>query len=1073
MKNLKFLLISVVILSSAFVGAQNKEIINQQTNKVDIISSTEQSLILNVTLGNYNKKPVTIQGSTFYSVSIPEGTQISEQGYPDLAKITQSILIPNSSGVVANVIETQYEDFDFQVAPSKGILLRTINPDSVPYTFSDVYSQNSFFPQNLYELGSPYLIKDKRGMVLNIYPFAYNPVQQKLRIYTQLKIQISFSGTNTINSLSQTKNLKNKYFDGIWKNHFLNYSTFERGEQSSDVEKMLIICYDGFLNEMQPFVNHKNSIGLPTEMVSVSAAGNTSAAIKQFIQNKYNADNQLTFVLLVGDNNQVPTFIVSGKGSDPSYSLLSGNDSYPDIFVGRFSAENVNQVNTMVNRTIAYENMQKEQTMWYNHGLGIASSQGTGDDGEYDYEHLRNIRQELLNWHYTDVSELYDGSQGVVDAAGNPTVSMVADVVNNGVSLINYTGHGDVDRWVTSIFTNSNVNSLINSNFPFIFSVACLNGDFVSSTCFAETWLRASNSQSPTGAIGFYGASISQPWSPPMEAQDKFNELLTNEDFDTYSELCFNGSCSMIDKYGSSGINTFLTWNYFGDPSVSFRDVVKPVGLMIRDYLNDDGTEPNPRAITWNSPDIQLKDLYGTEITGCNISDHESGIVWVRVWNKGTTPSQAGNKLHVYWANRMFLSRANDFIAGGIFTNGIFRGLPIGQELTPTGGFTINTPIPAGNYVEVPVPFNIPNNSPYIERLNGVFPLLKSKISWRFALMAIIDEAGETPITSFLNAPSATLAKQYNNVAVDNGNVIFKSCFSRLITLDELVAIPFQFNVGQILKDGKYLLRDFAELNIILSPDLMSKLIKNNQSADGFKIKDDYTLLITSPNATLRFNAIGNIDAELVAGAEVHFISDKYPELNDFDFDFTLAIDGETPEIMRFTAVRDENVYFKALAEASKTKVVRAKEEVTLTSNQIFDDAYYTWYDEAGEKIGTGYQITITPAFSQKYKIEILKKEDGFKSYDEIEVIVVDGVIAALSPNPANSYVRVDYKLSDNSTNASVQISDIQNLVSVSYPLSTNGTYQEISLSGFVSGTYFVKLIISGVVADTKSLIIY
>ncbi|GHT19347.1 hypothetical protein FACS189429_6940 [Bacteroidia bacterium] len=524
------------------------------------------------------------------------------------------------------------------------------------------------------------------------------------------------------------------------------------------------------------------------------------------------------------------------------------------------------------------------------------------------------------------------------------------------------------------------------------------------------------------------------------------------------------------DYYTSSGCQASLSLlSTTGYVNIN----LSPPDLMIRDDLQDNGTEPNPRAITWNSPDINLKDDYGTLITPCNIPDYKAGTVWVRVWNKSDKTSPSGSKLHVYWATRLLKSRAVDFAAGGIFTSGIFKGLPIGAEITPTGGRILN-PISGNSYVDIPVAFNIPDNSPYIERLIKALPNLQlPTISWRFALMAVIDEAGETPITSRLNVPSAALAKQYNNVAVDNGNVIFKSCFSRLITLDELVATPFQFNVGQLLKNDKYLLRDFAELNIILSPDLMSKLIKNNQSADGFKIKDDYTLLITSPNATLRFNAIDNIDAELVAGAEVHFISDKMPELNDFDFDFTIKVSGEEDDITRFTAVRDENVYFKALAEASKTKVVRAKEEVTLTSNQIFDDAYYTWYDEAGEKIGTGYQITITPVVSQKYKIEILKKEDGFKSYDEIEVIVVDGVIAALSPNPAQSHVRVDYKLSDNATNAQIQVSDLQNLMSVSYPVSTMENYKEISLSGFVPGTYFVKLIISGVVVDTQTLIIY
>ena len=115
--------------------------------------------------------------------------------------------------------------------------------------------------------------------------------------------------------------------------------------------------------------------------------------------------------------------------------------------------------------------------------------------------------------------------------------------------------------------------------------------------------------------------------------------------------------------------------------------------------------------------------------------------------------------------------------------------------------------------------------------------------------------------------------------------------------------------------------------------------------------------------------------------------------------------------------------------------------------------------------------LTIVPDISQTYKIEILNLENGFKSYDEIEVIVVDGMITSLSPNPTNNHLRVDYKLSDNATNASLHVSDLNNLVSVSYPILTTNSYEDISLSGFMPGICFVKLIIDGVVVDMQTVI--
>ena len=64
-------------------------------------------------------------------------------------------------------------------------------------------------------------------------------------------------------------------------------------------------------------------------------------------------------MLLVGDAAQIATPSASGGASDPSYSKLAGGDDYPDILVGRFSAETAAQVDTQVLRTIEYEQMPR------------------------------------------------------------------------------------------------------------------------------------------------------------------------------------------------------------------------------------------------------------------------------------------------------------------------------------------------------------------------------------------------------------------------------------------------------------------------------------------------------------------------------------------------------------------------------------------------------------------------------------------------------------------------------------------------------------------------------------------
>ena len=553
--------------------------IDKPNCEISIITATEEKLRLKVIIHNYNKQEIIIENKNWNSIDLAGEALIKQKSFPELPKISRSIQIPGNAGFEARVISVRSRDEKTRIAPSKGIISRQDEPCNVPYVFGEIYSRNTFYPEKIIEFGNPYLLRNKRGVVLNIYPFACNPQKGILRIYEEIDIEVRFTGAKNKHKQSAHKYYRNPYFDAIYSYHFLNYRYLNNYQDYTALEdrgKMLVICYDDFMDEILPLVYFKNNRGLETDTVSMSVIGSTAEDIEDYIQNYYDTDSSLTFVLLVGDHTQVPSLIFNGGGSDPSFALVSGSDNYPDIIVGRFSAETEAQVETMVERTIQYENMTEQE--WFHGGMGIASDDGTGngDDNEYDWEHLRNIRTDLLNYHYTSVAELYEGSQGGEDAPGDPTDAMVGAEVNDGVSVINYTGHGSITRWSTSGFSSSDVNVLTNTGkLPFIFSVACVNGDFTDNTCFGESWIRATDNTTgmPTGAIGFYGSSINQDWSPPMEAQDEFNALLVSEGNISFGALCFNASCSMMDKYGSAnasaGTKNFLTWIIFGDPSLS------------------------------------------------------------------------------------------------------------------------------------------------------------------------------------------------------------------------------------------------------------------------------------------------------------------------------------------------------------------------------------------------------------------------------------------------------------------------------------------------------------------------
>lgn len=555
-----------------------------------LYSDVETSRIEITLYGFWSETVRTNEGASEIKASAGNSTPLLMAGAPDLEKLTASLAILDLARMEIKVIEEEYVDLEgIYIIPSKGNLTRDIDPGKVPYTYGRVYETDAFWPGVVAELRRPHIIRDIRGQVVIIYPFRYNAVQKILRVYTKLVLEVEAvdnKGENQLTGRLEDEKM-DRNFKEIYSRNFLNYQEYRGATRYTPLEEdgnMLIISYGPFMTDMQEFVDWKNMSGIPTEMVDVSAVGATSAAIKTYVANYYNT-NGLTFLLLVGDAAQVPTSSTSAGHSDNDYGYIVGSDHYPDLFVGRFSAETSAQVQTQVQRTIDYERNPSTVLGSFERAVCIASDQGPGDDGEYDWQHQRNIRTDYMAFTYTYGAELYDGSQGGEDATGNPTSSMVSSEVNAGTGIITYTGHGSNTSWGTTGFSSTGVNALTNNGMlPFILSVACVNGNFTSTTCFAEAWLRATNSGEPSGAVATIMSTINQSWNPPMRGQDEMVDILV-ETYPsnikrTFGGICMNGCMNMNDVYGSQGDEMTDTWTIFGDPSLMVR-TASPATMVV------------------------------------------------------------------------------------------------------------------------------------------------------------------------------------------------------------------------------------------------------------------------------------------------------------------------------------------------------------------------------------------------------------------------------------------------------------------------------------------------------------
>ena len=570
MKYLSILLTLSLIFSSEWVDLGSSY---PQKYEKRVLFSNSNNIRIEFKMSGYYQTLVETPKGSAYIIDAEHGASLLNHGAPDLDKITAPIIIPNQANMNYQIISTDYVEIEnINIAPSKGNLTRDIDPNTVPYFYGDKYDYNQFYPNELIEFSNPYILRDLRGQTLIVHPFQYNPATQTLRVYTNITIDIYEDGYNNYNAISiNNEELQkvNKEYQNIYKNHFINYTmNNSRFEYLADQGRMLIIAYDDFADEMQPFIEWKNKKGIPTEIINISEIGSNADSIKSFIEAYYEEYEDFVYLLLVGDVNQIPTPIINGASSDPSYGYIEGNDSYSEIIVGRFSANNPSQVITQVNRTLEYE--KEPVGNYFTNALGIASNQGPGYGGYTDDEFNEFIWNDILS-EFT-----YDNYQGIYDGGGS--VAQAIDAINNGVGIINYTGHAGPTGWGNGAPLGVNdVNNLTNNTkYPFIFTVGCNPGEFNNYTeCFCESWMWATDENGPAGAIGHLGSTISQSWEPPMHGQYAMNTILTeayeNNITRSYGGITTNGCMHMNDAQGTSGINETNHWTLFGDPSLSIR----------------------------------------------------------------------------------------------------------------------------------------------------------------------------------------------------------------------------------------------------------------------------------------------------------------------------------------------------------------------------------------------------------------------------------------------------------------------------------------------------------------------
>jgi hypothetical protein len=534
-----------------------------------------------VTLPGFFYSTKIVNDKKYSRIIIPRHGLFLNVGYPELPKVRFNLLIPKDAKAHCELIAVDAMDLELSTPiPSRGSILRDVDPATVPYVEGEFYRGDKAFPGKEYYVDSTFVFRGAHGLPIEFYPIQYDPAKDLLRVYKTIRIKWSID-KDAYRAFAFKRT--NREFDEMFKETFVNYQSMRGSGSLSEPGRLIIITADVFIDAVRPLAEWKIQRGLKTEIVKISEIGTTAADIKSYITTQYQSPESLTYVVLVGDSDrdntilsdyEIPTLYGSQEWAhcDSCMAMVDGNDQYPDLFISRLSARTVAQVENQVNKFIHYEKNPDIDGAWYLRGIGVASAEDGGTPF-IDWERAEGLRAALEGYGFTEVAKIYD-----------PCASKTALIaaLNAGASVLNYIGHGGGTDWETTGFSTIDAIALTNGYMnPFIVDVSCSNGSFVVvDACLAESFLRAGTTAVPAGAIAMYSASTRTRWEPPCIMQDAvIKDLLITGLKHTTGGLYFGGMVAALNILGDTDYGRQLVqqYNIFGDASLSVRSKIPEV----------------------------------------------------------------------------------------------------------------------------------------------------------------------------------------------------------------------------------------------------------------------------------------------------------------------------------------------------------------------------------------------------------------------------------------------------------------------------------------------------------------
>ena len=525
--------------------ALNIHTFSNQNTDVEINQISNERIDVEFTLNELGFDIIKNESGNFTRINIANHYATNTVGQPELPQLNNLIEIPHEADININLKSEEFIDFNLKengypelIYPAQRSISKSENPEDIKFSMDrSVYNLDDFIYNDIIQLKDKGVMRYVRIGNLMVTPFKYNPKTGVLRIYTKISFSINFENVNDGSIARMKEKYYSPYFEPIFNASIHNYSRQEdREDDMIESQVTYVIISDPiFENYLDDFIDWKTKKGYNVIVGYTDEIGSSASNIRSFISNLYNNPGigvaPPSFVLLVGDTQQIPaSYSSGGHVSDLDYCDFT-NDNIPEILHGRFSASNPAQLTVQIDKTIQYEQYTMPDPSFLQDVIMIS-----GVDSNYAPTY-GNGQINYGNSYYFNFTNGIDSHTFLYPESGS-SGSTILNLANQGSSFMNYTAHGYEQGWADPAFDNNDVGNMTNNHkYPTMVGNCCLTNAFDTGTCFGEALLRKSGG----GAIGYIGGSDVTYWNEDYWWGVGSGNITSNPNYNSSGEGAYDG----------------------------------------------------------------------------------------------------------------------------------------------------------------------------------------------------------------------------------------------------------------------------------------------------------------------------------------------------------------------------------------------------------------------------------------------------------------------------------------------------------------------------------------------------